>query len=269
MFLAGKSMPSLDEIETTGKLLFLQGTTRILLLPNQDIVKYGPRVRVEEALAIQFVNQHTDVLAPRLRGVRVQHGTVLDKDGDTGSKARQTCIYMTRIPGDPLSELLLEMDESTLSQIVDEVREQVKKLRSLQDEGYIGSVNHGVCLDAIFRPGRTGGPGPFASETAMNEFLLKNRGHSGYLPIDHHLLKFMNSKTHRIVFTHADLAPRNIIVRDGHLSGIVDWQMAGWYPEYWESVKLMTTLSRDGEWFRHIEKILPLDYPRWLLYLRI
>ena len=63
MFLAGKSMPSLEEIEATGKLLFLQGTTRILLLPNQDIVKYGPSVRVEEALAIKFVNQHTGLLA--------------------------------------------------------------------------------------------------------------------------------------------------------------------------------------------------------------
>lgn len=43
---------------------------------------------------------------------------------------------------------------------------------------------------------------------------------------------------HDIVFTHADLNMRNILVdEDGKLSGIVDWECAGWYPEYWEYTK--------------------------------
>jgi hypothetical protein len=268
ILLSNKSLPDLDEIEATGKLLFQQGNTRILLLPNQNVVKYGPGVRVEEALNLHFVNQYTDVSAPRLCGVCVQDGRILDKDGDTGENAYQTCIFMTHISGNPLSELLPEMDEPTLSQIVSEISDQVKKLRDLPDHGYIGSVYRGVCLDPIFRSGKTGGPGPFTSEKAMTEFLLKNRpGQS--LPIEHHLRNYMNSETHNIVFTHGDLAPRNILVRDGHLSGIVDWQMAGWYPEYWESVKLLSTLPRDGAWFRHIEKIVSLNYCRWLLYLRL
>ena len=37
-----------------------------------------------------------------------------------------------------------------------------------------------------------------------------------------------------IVFTHGDLGPQNIMVENGHISGIVDWEQAGWYPEYWE-----------------------------------
>ena len=36
-------------------------------------------------------------------------------------------------------------------------------------------------------------------------------------------------------FTHGDLAPRNIMVReDGTITAIVDWDSAGWFPEYWE-----------------------------------
>lgn len=36
-----------------------------------------------------------------------------------------------------------------------------------------------------------------------------------------------------IVFTYGDLAARNILVRDGRIVAIVDWEYAGWYPEYW------------------------------------
>lgn len=48
---------------------------------------------------------------------------------------------------------------------------------------------------------------------------------------------------HDVVFTHADLNPRNILIslynlRDGtrgwRVSGIVDWEFAGFYPEYWD-----------------------------------
>jgi thiamine kinase-like enzyme len=31
-----------------------------------------------------------------------------------------------------------------------------------------------------------------------------------------------------VVFTHGDLAARNILVRDGHIVAILDWEFAGW-----------------------------------------
>ncbi|KAK4548490.1 hypothetical protein LTR36_009400 [Oleoguttula mirabilis] len=36
------------------------------------------------------------------------------------------------------------------------------------------------------------------------------------------------------VFTHADLNPFNILIRGDEVVGIVDWEFAGWYPNYWE-----------------------------------
>lgn len=36
------------------------------------------------------------------------------------------------------------------------------------------------------------------------------------------------------VFTHADLNPFNILIRDEKVVGIIDWEFAGWYPFYWE-----------------------------------
>lgn len=44
----------------------------------------------------------------------------------------------------------------------------------------------------------------------------------------------------RLLFTHADLVDRNILVKDGRISGIVDGEWAGFYPEHWEFVKIMS-----------------------------
>lgn len=39
----------------------------------------------------------------------------------------------------------------------------------------------------------------------------------------------------RTVFTHADIAPRNIMIDEQNkVTGILDWEYAGWYPDYWE-----------------------------------
>jgi aminoglycoside phosphotransferase (APT) family kinase protein len=35
-----------------------------------------------------------------------------------------------------------------------------------------------------------------------------------------------------LVFTHGDLVPRNILVQDGHVTGVIDWGQSGWYPAY-------------------------------------
>jgi aminoglycoside phosphotransferase (APT) family kinase protein len=42
---------------------------------------------------------------------------------------------------------------------------------------------------------------------------------------------------HKIVFTYGDLNMRNIMVENGKVTGIVDWETAGFYPSYWEYTK--------------------------------
>ncbi|KAK2598793.1 hypothetical protein N8I77_012180 [Diaporthe amygdali] len=46
-----------------------------------------------------------------------------------------------------------------------------------------------------------------------------------------------------IKFTHADLRPDKILIKDGHITAIIDWEFAGWYPEYWEYTKMRWTPS--------------------------
>ncbi|TFY63573.1 hypothetical protein EVJ58_g3183 [Rhodofomes roseus] len=48
---------------------------------------------------------------------------------------------------------------------------------------------------------------------------------------------------HTVVLSHGDLAPHNILVMDGHITGVIDWEAAGWYPEYWEYTTMLKGLQ--------------------------
>jgi thiamine kinase-like enzyme len=54
----------------------------------------------------------------------------------------------------------------------------------------------------------------------------------------------------KIVFTHADLHPSNIIINQDHPSKIlalIDWEQSGWYPDYWEFCKAEYTIEYGSE----------------------
>ena len=56
-------------------------------------------------------------------------------------------------------------------------------------------------------------------------------------------------------FAHGDLNPKNTMIiiflgkQDGSvsISGIIDWEMGGWYPEYWDALRTLNIRSTDDE----------------------
>lgn len=60
---------------------------------------------------------------------------------------------------------------------------------------------------------------------------------------------------HAIVFTHADLNMRNILVDGGRFSGLVDWENSGWYPEYWDYTKARYTTKLKQRWLKMVDEI--------------
>ena len=71
-----------------------------------------------------------------------------------------------------------------------------------------------------------------------------------------------HKKQHDIVYSHGDFNPWNILVTyDGHLSAILDWEQAGWYPEYWEYTRALMW-QRPGQcWY---EIIMALSEGKYL-----
>ncbi|KAH9217382.1 hypothetical protein DL95DRAFT_295397, partial [Leptodontidium sp. 2 PMI_412] len=63
---------------------------------------------------------------------------------------------------------------------------------------------------------------------------------------------------HEIVFTHADFTPRNMIVKDGRVVALLDWEYSGWYLEYWEFVKTFKGADHRCTWYNYVEAIFPV-----------
>ncbi|PGH13430.1 hypothetical protein AJ79_03709 [Helicocarpus griseus UAMH5409] len=52
---------------------------------------------------------------------------------------------------------------------------------------------------------------------------------------------------YQVFFTHSDLHQTNIFVEAGRLSGIIDWEYAGFKPEYWEYTRGLLSYWGRGE----------------------
>ncbi|PLB33735.1 aminoglycoside phosphotransferase family protein [Aspergillus candidus] len=64
----------------------------------------------------------------------------------------------------------------------------------------------------------------------------------------------------RSVFTHADIAPRNVMVdEENRVTGLLDWEWAGWYPDYWEYAQIMRPAFK-GDCSEWMERTAP---QRW------
>lgn len=72
------------------------------------------------------------------------------------------------------------------------------------------------------------------------------------------------------MFTHADLCGDHVFVEPstGKVTEIIDWEMAGWWPAYWEYTKSLFG-NRDVQWWKAlVEKVLG-PYPSELRIGRI
>jgi aminoglycoside phosphotransferase (APT) family kinase protein len=239
------------------------GGSRVVGIGNDIVVKYGHRVTSTEADTLAFVGANTTLPVPKLLGLYV-HNNI-------------TYIIMSRLPGTPLLKLLSAMSLEEMNVVTSDLKLMMDQLRALnitdfETESYIGLVRRGPCRDMIFRSGYES-KGPFSTEEAMYENIIERWINSIPLhPMPGSSIQFtrrlyQDTSGNHIVFTHGDLNPTNILVEEGHVSGIIDWEQSGWYPEYWEYIKTMWGCfdAWETEWPLEVVKFLrPYDYVRLL-----
>lgn len=111
--------------------------------------------------------------------------------------------------------------------------------------------------------------GPFKIEkdfnaTIADAFVAKSKGQVGPF-----IRGMLDAHKHGIVYTHGDLRLNNIIVKDGRVTAITDWEMAGWYPEYWEFVKAFHLEAFTDDWSSHLLEILTPCYCEQFMYAKL
>ncbi|KAK3305950.1 uncharacterized protein B0T15DRAFT_533909 [Chaetomium strumarium] len=161
----------------------------------------------------------------------------------------ETYLLTTRVPGIPLYRCQHVLSDADLADLAAQLAAHLAQLRAVpQQQQQPNNNTHThqktkfkieICDargHAIRDPRIRGGEpvGPFPDEAAFSRELMFSDDAA--------------RRGHRVVFTHADLNPRNILVekRGGQgqgslgrwvVAGIVDWENAGFYPEYWDCTK--------------------------------
>lgn len=200
-----------------------------------------------EVNALRTVGSYTSVPVPKALDF-VTAPTPASAQDDLAHE--EGYLLMNRIPGVPLSRCQEVLSDKDAARIEAQLQDHITQLRAIPQPAGTGHAISdtlgGACRDTRIKDGEP--VGPFADEASFNQELgdPRNPARSG----------------HHIFFTHADLNPRNILVdrtaqRDGSLgwqvTGIVDWEMAGYYPEYWEYTKALYERFR---WTRRYQNMV-------------
>ncbi|KAJ3739432.1 kinase-like domain-containing protein [Lentinula detonsa] len=189
-----------------------------------------------------FVRAHTSIPVPRLYEV------LLDSCG-------RHYIVMEYIDACELTITWSSLSEDQQKGIISELGRYWNELRQIPATGpAVCAVDGGTVKD---HQGREFGPFPSFQDfaTLYGYFILRGKCDSS----TEQILENFLAKEHRIVFTHCDLAPRNILVKDGRIASIIDWECAGWFPEYWEAnqVEYSNGLEIPDFGDKFIKSILP------------
>lgn len=99
---------------------------------------------------------------------------------------------------------------------------------------------------------------PFPDIDSFHEYILEGVLVESRKPrIRHMAERTWFKKEHRLCFTHGDLNLHNILIKDDKMVGIIDWETAGWLPEYWEWTQILRyhVATRGGPTGQLMERI--------------
>ena len=64
---------------------------------------------------------------------------------------------------------------------------------------------------------------------------------------------------YRMVLSNNDLHPMNVIVRNKKIVGIIDWECAGYYPEFWEPIRMSACPFPGVEEFSYPPEVVQIE----------
>lgn len=226
------------DLQTANSLCPDKMGARVVFADSETVAKFGHGVRLAEAEAIHLASTRTTIATPRLLSAYILDGVGY--------------IVMSYEPGESLAQYWDRVSKPEQNRVLEQLQDYVNQMREIPGD-FIGGLDRSPCRDGIFEAGygdyTSYSYGPYSSEESFNEGIvqaLRDRMRPKVLEREDDIeSNFFNSeymlyqtvrglKNHKIVFTHGDLHPGNIIVRADGTVVLLDWGLAGFWPEYWE-----------------------------------
>ncbi|KAI0077299.1 hypothetical protein K474DRAFT_1106919 [Panus rudis PR-1116 ss-1] len=198
------------------------------------VLKQTSRTISTEADALRFLNREVPHLP-------------IPKLIDTFQLDGSTYTVMTKLPGQRLDDLP-DMDPDDFSRLISDILYILDELCNIpQPSTLSGKVMASASGHGLPHPvgGYEGIGGPYNSIYELYQSMV--------LDLTMHSPETLRPILEdRVVWIPTDLAKQNILIQNGKLSGIVDWQDAGWLPRHWLLHRLRTPrLGCSGQWVRY------------------
>ncbi|KAI2926216.1 hypothetical protein CBS147320_5991 [Aspergillus niger] len=230
------------------KLFYEAGDRGVWSIGSKVILKdRGSNLPTSEVPNIQFVQEQTSIPVP----------TVIE----SWTEREHTLILMRRIPGEPLSNVWSKLTIDEKNKIAKQTAEYLQQLRTLQSDRIQCLGGRPVFSNFLFKnKGLNEVPrGPFASDDEL--WAEMKRGLHEKIPEAARVrLRQCMPSAMPYTFTHGDLTNVNIMVENSELTGIIDWETAGYFPVWLEYVCTSVPDSEeDREWKTLLRRYMP-DY---------
>ncbi|KAJ5473555.1 kinase-like domain-containing protein [Penicillium sp. IBT 31633x] len=238
----------MEKNEEEGTAICSQHDRRVFRISDNLVLKKGSCLRFSEVTNLRFVAENTTIPVPKVHDVQWENGKL-------------TGITMNYMSGTQLEKAWETLSSEQKDSIVEQLQGYFAQLRNLKGT-YIGGADGQIAVagNMFHFEG-----GPFESDRLFNQWLLEDvdkRVRSVYRYYAEHAL----TDDHEINFSHGDVARRNILVdENGRITAILDWELGGWYPEYWESVRAHVTCDPLPEWHDYLARVFPPQYEKEFL----
>ena len=246
----------------------------VYITTTNALVKYGPQVSASrEAALMRYVLQKCpEIPVPVVYDTWTTNTTTTADDIGTGTGTETGYISMSPMPGEELASAWPWMDKAEKDSVMDDYKMILWRLRSVDPSSpdelqslRIGAIaGEGPAIDHDRRRRRLSSDGkekkkkmrhggPFATEAEFNTWLRSLDSCPPYSEEEEKdsstdfysdLLKDSMRTDHKWRLTHGSLGPRNVLVSHGRVTAVLGWGAGGWYPEYWEFVKMVADLPR-------------------------
>ncbi|KAK2734985.1 hypothetical protein FQN55_002313 [Onygenales sp. PD_40] len=233
---------------------FFPDMPKIVRLDEHRVLK-SAITNPTETEAMKFVAANTTIPIPKVYETRWS---------DTDASQ----IVMEYIPGQSLDKVWGKLTHDKRMSICHQLRgylSQLAKLKPTTMPARIESANGGPVTVGLRYP-RLGGP--FDSEEEFNDFLVGLDDPTYPSPFKQYARSGMRDN-HEIHFAHGDFSPRNIMVDvgSGEVKAVLDWDRAGWYPEYWDQNRILSENPGLHDYFPYLKHIVPFNYSQEVLAL--
>jgi aminoglycoside phosphotransferase len=240
---------TLIALKTTARLFKHNGAC--IPISKNLIVKTGPYVHLAEAATMRFVADNTSLPVPKV------FCSFLHKD--------RAYIIMERIQGEAIPTAWKNRSEKSREKIFGQLKTLFQELRALKPAD---GTSVESCVGGTVREARIPRPlprmGPFKTIQEFHLFLRDNlrpeEAKDKKDDEDWQGIVEMAAKQDGLwpapVFTHGDLNPFNILVRGDEVAAIIDWECAGWFPNYWEYTSAWYGNLTRTEWQENLSKFL-------------